>query len=91
MIMGHPSDGNRQQWEETDESVVFSELHAWALADMDGDGLRDIVIGKRWCSHGDHYATPDVEAPPVLYWFKLIRKPSGEVEFEPHLQQRPGL
>ena len=32
--------------------VKFSELHAIDLVDMDGDGLKDIVTGKRFWSHG---------------------------------------
>lgn len=74
-----------REWEETDKSVAFSELHAVALADMDGDGLKDIVVGKRWWSHGDNYGSPEAYAQPVLYWFKLVRKPGGQVEFVPHL------
>jgi hypothetical protein len=26
---------------------------------LDGDGLKDIVIGKRWWSHGDNYGSPE--------------------------------
>jgi len=87
MIMNNPlaPPDLRQQWEETDKSVTFSELHALELADMDGDGLKDIIIGKRWWSHGDSYGSPDAYAPPVLYWFKLVRKHGGQVEFVPHL------
>ncbi len=64
--------------------VSFSELHALALADMDGDGLKDIVTGKRFWAHGSH---GDVEpnAPAVLYWFKLVRSPKGQAEFVPYL------
>ena len=32
--------------------VKFSEIHAIALVDMDGDGLKDLVTGKRFWSHG---------------------------------------
>jgi hypothetical protein len=87
LVMGNPSSphDNPREWEETDKSVAFSELHALALADMDGDGLKDIVTGKRWWSHGDNYGSPDAQTPPVLYWFKLVRKPGGQVEFVPHL------
>ena len=62
--------------------VRFSQLHALALSDIDGDGLKDIVTGKRYWAHGPK---GDVEpnAPAVLYWFKLTRK-GGKVEFVPH-------
>jgi hypothetical protein len=71
--------------------VSFSELHAVGVADMDGDGLKDIVTGKRWWAHLDSDSAPDPRGAPVLYWFKLIRSKSG-VRFEPHLiDNRSGL
>lgn len=87
LIMGAPStpENERGDWEETDKAVAFTELHALALADMDGDGLKDIVTGKRWWSHGYRPEETDFDAPPVVYWFQLIRKPGGQVEFVPHL------
>jgi hypothetical protein len=75
----------RASWEETDKSVAVTELHALALADVDGDGLQDIITGKRWWSHGDNYGGKDTQSPPVLYWFRLVRRPGGKVAFEPHL------
>ena len=85
LIMGNPWAPDRQEWEETDKSVAFSELHAVGLADINGDGLKDIVTGKRWWSHGDNFSGPDAQAPPVLYWFQLVRKPGGAVQWIPHL------
>ena len=55
--------------------VLFSELHSLALADMDGDGLKDIVTGKTYWSH--HAQSPMWDAGAVVYWFKLVRGDDG--------------
>ena len=62
--------------------ISFAQLHAVDLVDMDFDGLKDIVTGKRWWAHGPR---GDVEpnAAPVLYWFKITRGSDG-VDFVPH-------
>jgi putative membrane-bound dehydrogenase-like protein len=60
----------------------FSELHSVALADIDGDGLLDIVTGKTYWSH--HEKSPDWDAGAVVYWFQLKRTTDG-VEWIPHL------
>jgi hypothetical protein len=73
--------GNRK--EESLYGVAFSQLHALALTDIDGDGLKDLVTGKRKWAHGP---TGDVEpgATCVLYAFQTQR--SGvTVKFTPHL------
>ena len=61
----------------------FSQLHAIDLVDMDGDGLKDIVTGKRIWAHGPG---GDVEpnAPAVLYWFKLSRGADKSVQWLPY-------
>ncbi|HYD85735.1 MAG TPA: hypothetical protein VEA63_16825, partial [Opitutus sp.] len=48
--------------------VQFSQLHAVTLADIDGDGLDDIVTGKRWWAHGPS-KDPEPNAAPVIYAF----------------------
>jgi hypothetical protein len=62
--------------------LIFSQLHAVDLIDMDGDGLKDIVTGKRFWAHG---STGDAEpnAAAVLYWFKLVRGNDHSVDFIP--------
>lgn len=55
--------------------VVFSELHSVNLADIDGDGLKDIVTGKTFYSH--HRGSPMWDAGAVVYWFRLVRTPEG--------------
>jgi hypothetical protein len=64
--------------------VKFSEIHAIALADMDGDGLKDLVTGKRFWSHG-RTGDPDRNDAAVLYWFKLARRADKTVDYIPYL------
>lgn len=76
VIMGDPNNPNRY-------GVSFSQLHAVAVADIDGDGIPDIVTGKRHWAHG-----PDGDVDPngqsVLYWFRTVRTGQG-VDFVPYL------
>lgn len=62
-----------QKPDENPQGVVFSQPHALALADMDGDGLMDVVTGKRFWAHGPK-ADPEPNAAAVLYWFRLTRE-----------------
>jgi hypothetical protein len=55
-----------------------------ALVDVDGDGLKDIVTGKRFWSHG-RTGDPDRNSAAVLYWFRLERGKDGSAHFIPYL------
>jgi hypothetical protein len=61
----------------------FSQSHALVLADLNGDGVKDIVTGKRFWAHGP---TGDVNPndPAVLYWYEL-RRSRRNVRWVPHL------
>ncbi|MDB6155810.1 MAG: putative rane-bound dehydrogenase domain protein, partial [Chthoniobacteraceae bacterium] len=72
-----------QKPEENRYGVVFSQPHAVELVDMDGDGLKDIVTGKRFWAHGNK-GDADPNGASVLYWFKLVRN-GKSVDFVPHL------
>ena len=67
--------------------VAFSEAHGDTLADMNGDGIPDFVVGKRYFTHLDDYADPDPYGAPVLYWYETVRDPKspGGARFVPHL------
>ncbi len=68
-------------------NVTFSELHASIYADIDGDGIPDIIVGKRLYSHLETYTDPDPYGPAVLYWYRTVRNPNAEggAEFVPEL------
>ncbi len=68
LIMGEKAEDNPY-------GVLFTEPHAVALVDMDGDGLKDIITGKTYWSH--HRQSPMWDAGAVVYWFKLVRGKSG--------------
>jgi Domain of Unknown Function (DUF1080)/FG-GAP-like repeat len=67
--------------------VTFSELHGSTFADVDGDGIPDFIVGKRYFSHLDTNLDPDPRDSPVLYWFKTVRDPKapGGALLVPHL------
>jgi hypothetical protein len=67
--------------------VTFTEPHATAFADMNGDGIPDLITGKRSMSHLFGYNDPDPFGPPVLYVYKAVRNPKapGGAEFIPEL------
>jgi hypothetical protein len=78
----HPLMGTRA--EEGQYGVAFAQLHALDLADLNGDGAKDIVTGKRKGAHGNGLGA-ELDAAAVLYWFELIREPGQPPRYEPHL------
>jgi hypothetical protein len=77
--------GDRTQ--ESQFGIAFSQPHAMTTADINGDGLVDLVTGKRRWAHGPE---GDIEpaAEPVVCWFELRRGERGQVSFIPHVVDR---
>ncbi len=75
-IMGSKPSGNKF-------GLHISELHSVRLADIDGDGLLDIVTGKTYWSH--HRKSPEWDAGAHVVWFRLKRHEDGSVDWVPYL------
>ncbi|MFD0892747.1 VCBS repeat-containing protein [Luteolibacter ambystomatis] len=63
--------------------VQFSQLHALTTADINGDGIPDLVTGKRRWAHGSN-GDPDPNGAAVLYWFETKRDGKGGAECIAH-------
>jgi len=60
---------------------LVSETHSMHFVDIDGDGLKDLVTGKRFWSHGR--AEPGSDKAAMLYWFKASKSADGTTRFTP--------
>lgn len=60
-----------------------SQTHSLVLADLNGDGLPDLVTGKRWYAHGPN-GDPGSQQPALLIWFEL-RRQAGQASFVRHV------
>lgn len=61
---------------------LVSETHALHCVDLNGDGLKDLVTGKRFWSHGRR--EPGADGPAMLYWFEAKKASDGAISFVPH-------
>lgn len=68
------------------DGYAISELHALDLGDVNGDGLLDVVTGKRFMSH--RFAEPGARDAALLVWLELVREGDGATHgaarFVPH-------
>ena len=63
---------------------LLSQTHALHFVDINGDGLKDLVTGRRWWAHGPK-GDPGSDQPAVLYWFEARRGKDNITHFIPHL------
>ena len=62
---------------------LVSETHAAHFVDMNGDGIKDLVTGKRWWSHGR--SEPGSNWDARIYWLKAEKENDGFISFVPHV------
>jgi hypothetical protein len=62
---------------------LTSETHAMHYVDIDGDGLKDLITGKRKWSHGK--SEPGSDLDPELYWLQAKKSKDGLISFTPRL------
>ena len=61
-----------------------SQLHSMALADCNGDGVMDVVTGRRWMAHGSNGDVGQHD-PSYLFWWETVRGDNGAVTFKCHV------
>ena len=71
----------KRSWEKHLIDDGFSQAHAMTLIDLNGDGRRDIVTGKRFYAH-EH--DPGANEPLGLYWYEPFDSP-GRLQWRRHI------
>ncbi|MFO0907322.1 MAG: VCBS repeat-containing protein [Isosphaeraceae bacterium] len=77
---GEPKDGSPVFTQHDLFPDLVSETHALIVDDINGDGIKDFVTGKRFWSHGR--SEPGSDKPARLYWFEGKRE-NGKTTFTP--------
>jgi len=66
--------GAQVTWVQHTIDDTWSQAHAIALADIDGDGVPELITGKRFMAHNG--SDPDEFGPLGVYWYDLARGPN---------------
>lgn len=80
-----PAADGATRWKEHIIDESWSQAHAIALADLDGDGEEELIAGKCiWAHNGDD---PGADEPPGIYYYKWHRSKNS---FTRHVISAPG-
>ena len=88
VMVGKGHDYGLHWWEQVDRAAdgkltfkeheidsSFSQPHTLAWADLDGDGQKDLITGKRYYAHNSR--DPGGKEPPCLYYYTWNAKTAG--------------
>ena len=73
--------GGKTTWKRHVIDKSWSQAHSITLADIDGDGDRDMVVGKRKFAHNG--GDPGANEPLGVYWYEL--KPGRSPKWIKHV------
>jgi hypothetical protein len=62
----------------------FSQSHALHFVDINGDGRKDLVTGRRWWAHGPKGDAAPTE-PAFIFWLEAKKGKDGITTFVPHV------
>lgn len=65
-------EGSARRWVRHVIDESYSQVHALKLVDIDGDGVPELLAGKRYRGHSGH--DPGSYDPLVIYYYKIDRK-----------------
>ena len=61
----------------------FTQTHALNYADINGDGTKDLITGKRFYAHGPA-GDEDPQGEVVMYWYEIQKTKGTPPKFVPH-------
>ena len=71
------------QWTRRTIDAAWSQGHASTLVDLNGDGLPDLVTGKRFMAHNG--SDPGEKEPLGVYWYERLPASPAGVEWVKHV------
>lgn len=63
------------KWAKREIDRAWSQVHEVVLVDLNGDGKKDILTGKRFLAH-DH--DPGAQDPNGIFWYERTPSPDGK-------------
>jgi hypothetical protein len=75
--------GGGEHWTRHTIDNSWSQAHASAFVDLNGDGQPDLVTGKRYMAHNG--SDPGEKEPLGLYWYEYRKSANGGIEWVRHI------